>query len=120
MTRKKFIKQLMAAGVSRNTAAEAASTAPWTGQALGKTLGHLLTIRDFMAWNGSKQLVADFEREILRAARIVKMGPAPWQRIRPLASRKKHRARHDGYRAMYYFIDEMAEYRPQQGGAGNA
>ena len=107
MTRKKFIKRLMAAGAARNTAAEAATVTAWQGKVLDKTLGHLLTIRAFIAFRGSKHLVADFEREILRAARIVKLAPPPWQRIRPLAGRKKIRARHDGYRAMYFFIDEM-------------
>lgn len=130
MTRKKFIKQLMAAGVSRNTAAEAATVTAWQGKVLDKTLGHLLTIRGFMAFNGSKHLVADFEREILRAARIAKLAPPPWQRIRPLASRKKHK-HHDGLRVAFFAIDELHEYKkdpcpwlekhlhiPQQGGAG--
>lgn len=113
MTRKKFIKQLMAAGVSRNTAAEAATVTAWQGKALDKTLGHLLTIRGFMAFNGSKHLVADFEREILRAARSAKSAPAPMQLLRFLAGRPSAlavaRKNTPGFLPMLYAIDHSID-----------
>lgn len=71
MTRKKFIKQLMAAGISRNTAAEAAAAADRAGRPLFDVLGHLLTVRAMFAWRNGKALGQDFEYAVLSAARVV-------------------------------------------------
>lgn len=99
MTRKKFIKQLMAVGVSRNTAAEAAAAADRAGRPYFKVLGHLLTVRSVFAWRNGKALGQDFEYAVLRAARMTP------RRIVPL--RRKKRQHHDGLRVHFAAIDEM-------------
>lgn len=106
MKRNRFIKLLMAAGVSRNTAAEAASAAAWGGRPLDKTLGYLLTLRGIFAWRGSKPATELLEEAILRAAALTYLAPHHHHRIRPLT--QKHRP--DGLRPTVCIIDEMASY----------
>lgn len=109
MTRKKFIKHLMAIGVSRNTATEAAAAASRAGASLYNTLGRLLVLRGIFAWRNKAALVADFEHAVLTGAR---MTPA---RVRPLRSK-----RHDGLRTDFAMVDEWDHwpqaYKPAGGG----
>lgn len=98
MKHRKFVKHLMAVGVSRNTAEEAAAAAARAGTPLGECLGRLLTLRGIFAWRNKTALVADFEHAVLSAAR---MTPA---RIRPM--RRKRRG-YDGLRVQFSMIDEM-------------
>ena len=103
MKHKKFVKHLMAVGVSRNTAEEAAAAVARAGNTLDKTLGNLLTLRCIFAWRGSADLVADFEHAILSAARMTP------RRIRPL--RRKSPGHCDGLRIKFALIDELHTLR---------
>lgn len=68
MKHRKFVKQLMAVGVSRNTAEEAAATAAKRGLSLYNTLGNLLNLRALCSIVGLTAR-ADFERYVLHGAR---------------------------------------------------
>lgn len=112
MKRKKYIKHLMAVGISRNTAAEAAAAAARGGTTLYKSLGYLLNLRGIFAYGG--RTPADFERAVLVAARMTPV------RVRPL--RIKRRRHCDGLRVQYMVIDELSHWpkeNPHLGGGGN-
>ena len=96
MKHRKFVKQLMAVGVSRNTAEEAAAAAARRGKPLYDTLGDLLFVRSLCNIAGLTTR-KDFERYVLYGARFF---PA---RIRPL--RKKSRG-YDGLRPNFTAVDE--------------
>lgn len=104
MTRKNFIKQIMAAGISRNTATEIADAATRAEIPLEKCLGRVLTMRNIFLWRlgNSKQAQKEFERALLTQARITP------RRIRPLSKKKSGRA--DGLRAQFIAIDEVHKW----------
>lgn len=101
MKHKKFVKQLMAAGISRNTATEAARAAARAELPLIKVAGRILTMRGFYLWRlvGSKDMRQEFDRALLTQARLTP------RRIRPLRSKKRRHL--DGLRVDFSTIDEM-------------
>ena len=102
MKRKKFCKMLMAAGISRNTATEAADAANRQGLSLFKVQGRILNMRYFFLWRlvGSRHMRKEFDKILWAQARMTP------RRIRPLKAKR----RHDGLRIDWHLVDEMAAY----------
>ena len=101
MKHKKFVKQLMAAGISRNTATEAARAASRAELPLQKIAGRILTMQRIFLWRmkESQYMRKEFDRAVLTQARLTP------RRIRPLRSKK---SRHlDGLRVDFSAIDEI-------------
>lgn len=125
MTRKKFIKKLMALGAQRNTAAMAAAVAAGYKNSLSQTAEALAAVRAVFFIPSSKRLNAIFNSTLLDACKQemkeLRSRQALRKQIRPLSSRRK--TRHNGYRVRYAFIDEMHLYgvntAETQGGACN-
>jgi hypothetical protein len=101
MKRKQFVKQLMAVGISRNTATEAANAATRAELPLIKVAGRLLTVRGIFLWRlkESQDMRKEFDRAVLTQARMTP------RRIRPLRSKK--RRQRDGLRVDFSTIDEL-------------
>lgn len=112
MKHKKFVKRLMAMGVSRNTAKAAAAAASRAEIPLLKMTCRIQTLHHIfereMAW--SKQWRKEFDRALLTQA---EMTP---RRIRPLAKKYRHL---DGLRADFVMVDEVSQWpkeNPHLGG----
>ena len=112
MTRKKFVKQLMALGVSRNTATAAADAASRAEIPLIEIKCRVQTLRRL--WERelsiSKRCRKMFDRALLNMAQITP------RRIRPIA--KKNR-RLDGLRIDFAMVDEVSQWpkeNPHLGG----
>lgn len=101
MTRKKFIKELMGMGISRNTATAAADAASRAEIPLIKAAGRILTMQRLFVGPiaPTKQWRKAFDQTVrIQAERTPR-------RIRPLA-KKKHRQ--DGLRIDFAVVDEWA------------
>ena len=108
MTRKKFIKQLMAVDISRNTATEMADAAARAELPLVEVLERTRIMRCIYmpALLTSKVLQKSLEQSLLIQARMTP------KRIRPLSSKlsKKKRGHLDGLRTKWACIDELSCY----------
>lgn len=108
MKRKKFIKQIMALGVSRNTATAAADAASRAETPLRKVACNIQTMHCMFVGPISpvKQWRKAFDQTLRTQADLTP------RRIRPLAN-KKHQ---DGLRAQFAVIDELHQAYPGGGG----
>lgn len=98
MKHRKFVKQLMAMGISRNTAEAAAAAASRAEISLLKTAGRIKTMQHIWArvesWN--KESHKDFDRLLLEWAKTTP------RRIKPLRTKRT-----DGLRINFAAVDEL-------------
>lgn len=101
MKRKTFIKQIMALGVSRNTATAAADAASRAEIPLRETAGRIKTMHYMFVGPMApvKHWRKAFDKTLRTQAEITP------RRIRPLA-KKRHR---DGLRVQFAAIDELSQ-----------
>lgn len=104
MTRKKFIKELMAMGISRNTATAAADAASRAEIPLIKAAGRILTMQRVFV--GPMAPVKYWRKEFDRSLRA--QAERTPRRIRPLAKKTKHM---DGLRIDFAIVDEWASMK---------
>ena len=109
MKRKKFIKQLMAMGISRNTATAAADAAARAETPLLKTACRIQTMQGMFV--GEMVFVPQWRKAFDQALRTqAEITP---RRIRPLANKKRRLA---GLRTTYLHIDEWDTFTAGGGG----
>lgn len=104
MTRKKFIKTLMAMGVSRNTATASADAASRAGASLQKVAGRVWALHSMYVAEAinAKRWRQLFDHHLLTQAQMV----PELRYIRPLAKKTR---RPDGLRIDFAMVDEWSQ-----------